>query len=144
MHEFSELPTLLAHCAQQLPELSKNAKRLYTEVLDLIAAYENGYASFLRDRSNDLHRTLRLPEALALFQEFDAATSAFVTPLREKARSLMASRDMAFRDSLHVKLQDYVNEVSSEDFEKFLGERSRSLDERLEENKEVFKRLKDR
>lgn len=79
-----------------------------------------------------------------MFREYDRTMSAFVTPLHEKARSLMASRDMAFRDALHEKLKHYVKAVSSEDFEKFLGERSMSLDERLEENKEVFKRLKDR
>jgi len=117
---------------------------MYAEVLDLIASYENGYADLLRNRSKDLHRKLRLSEAIDLFKEFDRSMSAFVTPLREKARSLMASRDMAFRDALHEKLKDYVGSVSSEEFEKFLGERSMSLDERLEENKEVFKRLKDR
>lgn len=117
---------------------------MYSEVLDLIAGYENGYAAFLRDRSNDLHRKLRLSEANELFKEFDRSMTAFVTPLREKARSLMASRDMAFREALHEKLKDYVGAVSSEDFDKFLGERSMTLDERLEENKEVFKRLKDR
>ena len=56
----------------------------------------------------------------------------------------MASRDMAFRDALHEKLKDYVQEVSSDDFEKFLGERSKTLEQRLEDNKDVFKRLKDR
>jgi hypothetical protein len=117
---------------------------LYTEVLDLIASYENGYSDRLKKRFTENGKALRLSEALALFKEFDSSMEAFVKPLREKARSLMASRDMAFRDALHEKLQDYVSAVSSEDFEKFLGERSKTLDERLEENKEVFKRLKDR
>lgn len=132
---------------RQILNLHTNASvrdTMYSEVLDLIASYENGYADLLRNRSNDLHRKLRLSEANELFREFDRNMSSFVTPLREKARSLMASRDMAFRDALHEKLKDYVGSVSSEEFEKFLGERSMSLDERLEENKEVFKRLKDR
>ena len=47
-------------------------------------------------------------------------------------------------DILHEKLKEYVNEVSSEEYEKFLGERSMDLEKRLEENKDVFKRLKDR
>ena len=42
------------------------------------------------------------------------------------------------------KLKEYINAVSAEDYEKFLGERSKSLEERLEDNKEVFIRLKDR
>lgn len=128
----------------KLDSKDKVRDTMYAEVLDLIAAYENGYAEYLRNRSEDLHRKLRLSEANELFKEYDRNMSAFVTPLREKARSLMASRDMAFRDALHEKLKDYVSAVSSEDFEKFLGERSMTLDERLEENKEVFKRLKDR
>ena len=56
----------------------------------------------------------------------------------------MASRDMVFRDALHEKLKEYINEVSSEDYVKFLGEKSLSLEERLEDNKDVFKRLKNR
>jgi len=117
---------------------------LYTEVLDLIASYENGFAAHLKQAFEKRGAPLRLSEALALFKEYDTAMSAFVQPLREKARSLMASRDMAFRDALHEKLKDYVEAVSSEDFEKFMGERSMTLEERLEQNKDVFKRLKDR
>ena len=56
----------------------------------------------------------------------------------------MASRDMAFRDALHEKLKDYISSVSLDDIDKFLGEKSRILEDRIEENKEVFKRLKDR
>jgi hypothetical protein len=64
--------------------------------------------------------------------------------LREKARTLMASRDMAFRDALHEKLSEYIDVVKSTDFQNFLGEKSKTLEERIEENKDVFIRLKDR
>ncbi|MDQ6477650.1 DNA-binding protein [Dyadobacter sp. LHD-138] len=129
--------------------LNLNAKEsvrstMYSEVLDLIAGYENGYANYLKNKSESLERKLSLSEAHLLFAEFEKTMEAFVNPLREKARSLMASRDLAFRDALHEKLKEYVNEVSSEDFEKFLGERSMDLEKRLEDNKDVFKRLKDR
>jgi len=117
---------------------------LYSEVLDLIAAYENGFANFIKNRSEAVNRKLSLSEAHSLFAEFEEVMNAFVNPLREKARSLMASRDLAFRDALHQKLKDYINEVSSEDFDKFLGERSMELEKRLEDNKDVFKRLKER
>lgn len=56
----------------------------------------------------------------------------------------MATRDMAFRDALHEKLKEYVSVVSMDDIEKFLGEKSKVLEDRINENKEVFKRLKDR
>lgn len=117
---------------------------MYSEVLDLISSYENGFADYLKKKYENKGVKLSLSEAHLLFTEFEEFTQAIYNPLREKARSLMASRDMVFRDALHEKLKEYVNAVSAEDFDKFLGNKSKSLEERLEENKEVFKRLKDR
>ncbi|MCF8255495.1 MAG: DNA-binding protein [Bacteroidia bacterium] len=117
---------------------------MYSEVLDLIAGYENGYANFLKIEFEKFGRKLSLSEANSLFASYEQITEATLIPLREKARSLMASRDLAFRDALHEKLKEYVNVVSSEDYEKFLGERSMDLEKRLEDYKDVFKRLKDR
>ncbi|RAI98643.1 hypothetical protein LX64_04628 [Chitinophaga skermanii] len=117
---------------------------MYSEVLDLVSSYESGFASYLKKAFEKKNEKLRLSEAHQLFKEFEELTDTIYDPLREKARSLMASRDMVFRDALHEKLKLYINSVSSEDFEKFLGQKSRSLEERIEENKEVFKRLKDR
>lgn len=117
---------------------------LYSEVLDLIASYENGFADFLKQQFEQKGDKLRLSEANAAFKSFEQLTNKIYEPLREKARSLMASRDMAFREALHEKLKDYVGAVSSEDFEKFLGEKSQALEDRLKENMDVFKRLKDR
>jgi hypothetical protein len=87
---------------------------------------------------------LRLSEAHELFRQFDATTYKLYEPLKEKARGLMASRDMAFREALHEKLKDYVNAVSTEDYEKFLGDKSQELEERFKENIDVFIRLRDR
>jgi hypothetical protein len=58
----------------------------------------------------------------------------------------MASRDLTFRDALHQKLVSYIQTVPESDFEKFLGEASKSLEEQLAEpdTLAVFKRLKDR
>ena len=56
----------------------------------------------------------------------------------------MASRDLAFRDVLHQQLEEYVGSIPAGDFERFLGEKSKELAERLEEAKDVFKRLKER
>jgi hypothetical protein len=117
---------------------------MYSEVLDLISGFENGFSDYLKKKSETLGRKLSLLEANSLFSEFEELMKAFINPLREKARSLMASRDLAFRDSLHEKLKDYINGVSADDFDKFLGERSMDLEKRLEDNKDVFKRLKDR
>ncbi|MEO7766942.1 MAG: hypothetical protein ABIS01_05930, partial [Ferruginibacter sp.] len=117
---------------------------MYSEVLDLIASYENGFSDYLKRNFEKNKTKLSLSQGHLVFNEYEALTEAIYDPLREKARVLMASRDMAFREALHEKLKEYVNEVSAADFEKFLGERSQSLNELLEENKEVFKRLKDR
>lgn len=117
---------------------------MYSEVLDLIAAYENGFAAFLCNKKEDLGRELTMPEANLLFQQFENAHNAAFQPLLEKARTLMASRDMVFRDALHEKLKSYVTHLTADEFEKFLGEKSMALEERLKENIDVFKRLKDR
>ena len=130
--------------------LSLNAKEsvratMYSEVLDLVSSYENGFADYLKKRVQQNNgEPFRLSEANALFNEFDELTSEMFAPLKEKARTLMATRDMVFRDALHEKLKEYIGMVSLEDLDKFLGERSRALDQRIDENKEIFKRLKDR
>ncbi|RDC56661.1 DNA-binding protein [Pedobacter chinensis] len=117
---------------------------MYSEVLDLIASYENGFASYLKRESEKLAKRLRLSEAHQLFKTFEEIMADVYEPLKEKARSLMASRDMAFRDALHEQLKEYVSSVSQEDFERFLGDKSKSLEDRLSENMDVFIRLKDR
>lgn len=117
---------------------------LYSEVLDLIASYENGFADFLKKKAEQINRQLSLSEAHLLFSDYEELTNATLNPLREKARSLMASRDMAFREVWHDKLEEYIQEVSPEDFDKFLGEKSKTLEERLLENQDVFKRLRDK
>jgi len=117
---------------------------MYSEIIDLIAGYENGFSTYLKNKYESIDRKLSLSEAHSLFNEYENFTDATLMPLREKARSLMASRDFAFRDALHEKLKDYINEVSSEDYDKFLGERSMNLEQRLEDNQDVFKRLKER
>lgn len=56
----------------------------------------------------------------------------------------MASRDLCFRDALHVNLEEYVRAVPEEDFERFIGEKSMELSQRLETYIEALKRLKER
>lgn len=114
----------------------------YAEVLDLVAAYEYGFADVLMQAVKEKKRKLRPLEVDALFSEFER--QAHWKPLVEKARFKMASRDLAFRDALHLQLQEYVAPVQREDYERFIGERSKELSERLEDAKDVMKRLKDR
>lgn len=114
----------------------------YSEILDLIAAYECGFADALREACKQKGSPLGVHEVDAVFARFEK--QAHWKPLIEKARNKMASRDLAFRDALHIQLQDYVTPLQRDEFERFLGERSMELAERLEEAKDVMKRLKER
>ena len=114
----------------------------YSEVLDLIAAYECGFADLISQAFQEKGHKLTSWEVDALFTTFES--QAHWKPLIEKARNKMASRDLAFRDALHLQLQEYVTPLQREDFERFLGEKSKELAERLEEAKDVMKRLKER
>jgi hypothetical protein len=124
-------------------EAKENVRQtMYSEVLDIISSYEIGFADILKKKSQDLGRRLTPRETDLLFVEFES--QKLWEPLREKARVKMASRDMCFRDAIHHNLKEYIGAVSSVDFEKFLGEKSMELDERLDEYKEALKRLKER
>ncbi len=114
----------------------------YAEVLDLVAAYECGFADVLNQAVIEKGRKLLPLEVDTLFKRFESM--AHWKPLVEKARMKMASRDLAFRDALHLQLKEYIAPVQREDYERFIGEKSKELDQRLEEAKDVMKRLKDR
>jgi hypothetical protein len=83
-------------------------------------------------------------EAESLFANFEQ--HPLFKPLILDARTKMASRDLCFRDALHEKLEAYIQSVPEADFERFLGEKSRSLEEQLSDSETlaVLKRLKDR
>ncbi len=117
---------------------------MYAEVLNLIASYESGIAHELEQESLKLGRKLNSQEGEALFAQFEK--HPLFRPLITDARSKMASRDLGFRDALHHKLAAYIQSVPTADFERFLGETSKTLEQRLSdpETLAVFKRLKDR
>ncbi|WP_218188300.1 hypothetical protein [Desulfosarcina cetonica] len=114
----------------------------YSEILDLVSAYEYGFAKVLEDAFTRKGKKLTSWEVDKLFLAFE--TQAHWKPLIEKARSKMASRDLAFRDALHAQLKGYIVPLDAAEFERFLGEKSKELQERLEDAKDVMKRLKDR
>ena len=114
----------------------------YSEVLDLVAAYECGFAVELRAAVEKQGRKLTASEVDTLFIAFESLP--LWKPMVEKARIKMASRDLAFRDVLHLQLKDYVTPLNASEFERFIGEKSQELADRLEEAKDVMKRLKER
>jgi hypothetical protein len=115
---------------------------MYSEVLDLVASYEYGFAKLIEEFYKKRGRKLSAFEVDTLFKEFEA--QPLWKPLVEKARNKMASRDLAFREALHVQLTEYLLPLKAEEFERFLGEKSKELAERLDDAKDVFKRLKER
>ncbi len=128
----------------KLAEKDKIRETMYSEVLTLIASFESGIAHELEQESNKLGRKLTQKETEVLFTSFEQ--HPLFKPLITDARTKMASRDLCFRDALHEKLEAYIKSVPEADFERFLGEKSKSLEEQLSdpETLEVFKRLKDR
>ncbi|TWT71649.1 DNA-binding protein [Crateriforma conspicua] len=126
----------------KLEKADKTRATFYSEVLDLIASYERGFAHELRDACERKGEPLTTHEVDELFTRFESMP--LWKPLIDSARNKMASRDLAFRDALHQQLEEYVTPIEAADFERFLGEKSMELQERLEQAKDVFKRLKER
>ncbi|MCD6116956.1 DNA-binding protein [bacterium] len=115
---------------------------MYSEILRLISSYEAGFAEELKKTYQKLGRKLKPFEVDRLFANFEK--HRLWLPQVEDARLKMASRDLGFRDALHIKLRDYIAAIPPEDFEKFIGEKSKTLEEQLKAAKDVFKRLKER
>ena len=126
----------------RLHKQDKLRDTFYSEILDLVASYEYGFAKVLEEAFGKRGRKLTSWEVDKLFKAFEM--QALWKPLVERARNKMASRDLAFRDALHLQLKDYITPLQAEEFERFIGQKSKELVERLEEAKDVFKRLKDR
>ena len=126
----------------RLHKKDKVRDTFYSEILDLVSAYEYGFAKVLEDAYEKKGHKLNSWEVDELFKAFEE--QAHWKPLIEKARNKMASRDLAFRDALHAQLKGYISPLNAADFERFLGEKSKELVERLEEAKDVMKRLKER
>ena len=128
----------------KLADTDKTRDTMYAEVLKAIASFEHGLAEQMKSESERLGRKLTPSELDALIAA--AESNPFLKPAIEDARIRMASRDLGFRDALHERLEHYIQSVPEGDFERFLGEKSRALEEQLSDAKtlDVLKRLKDR
>ena len=126
----------------KLHEKDKVRDTFYSEVLDLIAAYEAGLADEITQLATTLGRSITAFELDKLFGEFEK--KAHWKPLVDKARNKMASRDLAFRDALHQQLAEYITPVKADEFDRFICEKSKELEDRLLEAQDVMKRLKER
>ncbi len=122
----------------------KVRETFYAEILTAIASVENGLADEMKHKSEVLGRKLIPGELDDLIKSLE--NNQYLKPIIEDARAKMATRDMCFRDALHEKLETYIQSVPAGDFDKFLGDTSKSLEEQLSnpESLDVFKRLKNR
>ena len=114
----------------------------YSEILDIIAAYECGLADAIKEEYEKRDRLLSCKEVEALFEKFEKM--ALWKPLIHRGRIKMASRDMALRDAFHYQLSEYIQPLDKEEYEKFLGAAGDELERLMEENQAVLKRLKER
>lgn len=126
----------------KLEEHEYERETMYSEVLDLISSFEVGFAEALKERYRLLGRKLTEAETQEVYRCFEG--QRLWQPLIHKARTKMASRDLCFRDALHQNLQEYIQAVAPEDFDRFIGERSMALEERLQDYADALRRLKER
>ena len=107
-----------------------------------MTAVERGAAYELEKKYKELNRKLTKEDASLVIQSLSEhpSTKTFI----EQARTKMASRDLSFRDAEHKKLQNYITSVDPDDFERFLGNKSKSLEQQIREHRAIFLRLKDK
>ena len=114
---------------------------LYSEVLLVISSFENGVGAALSERFKENGgRLLTIDEVERIVNEL--AEHPMQKPYLNDARTKMASRDFSFRDAYHGNIADYLQAVTPEEFERFIGDQSIDFDRILEDNKDVLKRLK--
>lgn len=114
---------------------------LYSEVLLVISSFENGVGAALSERFKENGgRLLTIDEVERIVNEL--AEHPMQKPYLNDARAKMASRDFSFRDAYHGNIADYLQAVTPEEFERFIGDQSIDFDRILADNKDVLKRLK--
>ena len=114
---------------------------LYSEVLLGISSFENGVGAALSERFKENGgRLLTIDEVERIVNEL--AEHPMQKPYLNDARTKMASRDFSFRDAYHGNIADYLQAVTPEEFERFIGDQSIDFDRILADNKDVLKRLK--
>lgn len=114
---------------------------LYAEVLLVIASFENGVGAAIREEYKKRgNRKLSVSEVEYLITQL--ADSPMQKPYIDDARTKMASRDLSFREAYHGNIEEYLRAVTPEEYERFIGDKSLDIDQLLDENTDVLKRLK--
>lgn len=131
---------------KKILKLNKNDKvreTMYSEIIDLVSAYESGLADCMKIKYEEKGELKITPQELNQIIK-DFSSMPLWKPLISKARMKMASRDLAFRNAKHEPLEAYIVAIDEGEYERFIGDKSMELNERLEQMQDAFKRLKDR
>lgn len=126
----------------KLKSKEKIRDTFYTEILDIVAAYECGLAALIKEQSEKLGRKLTNWETTDIFHSFE--NLPLWKPLIIRARTKMASRDLALRDAFHKQLQEYIQPLEESEYQRFLGAEGDEVERLMKENQDVLKRLKER
>ena len=114
---------------------------MYAAVLVVISSFENGVGAAICERvKKNGGRMLSVEEVEEIVNEL--AEHPMQKPYLNDARTKMASRDFSFREAYHGNIAEYLQAVTPEEFERFIGDQSIDFDHILVENKDVLKRLK--
>ena len=101
---------------KKILDLKANEKvrdTFYSEILDIIAAYESGLADVIQREYARVGHTLSIQETETLLKSFESM--ALWKPLIQRGRVKMASRDMALRDAFHYQLAEYIQPRDKDD-----------------------------
>ena len=115
---------------------------MYSEVLTNISAVETCIATEITNQYESTGQQLT-KEAVDIIID-NIAKSPMMSIYFESARRTMATLDKGLRDAYHGNLSEYISSVSPEEYERFLGEKSKSLEEQIKEHRDIFLRLKDK
>lgn len=115
---------------------------MYSEVLTNIAAVETCIVTEITKQFNESKQKLTKESVDAIIDRI--SQNPMMTIYFDSARRTMATLDKGLRDAYHGNLSEYISSVSPEEYERFLGEKSKSLEEQIKEHRDIFLRLKEK
>ena len=125
----------------KLDDIDSIHDTMYSEVLMIIASFQNGVGFAIQEEFNKTKQRVSLQTVYDIISDF--ASNPMQIPYLEDARTKMASRDLCFREAHHQNIAEYISAVQPSDYEKFIGEHSDGLLQDLFNQRDVMKRLKE-
>ena len=126
----------------KLKSQDKVRDTFYSDILNLVASYECGLAETIKKGYENKGNRLTTWEVDEIFKTFEELPHW--KPLINSGRKTMASRDMALRDAFHIQLQEYIQPLDAQEYQRFLGAEGDEIEKLMAENEDVLKRLKER